>query len=224
MSEMANVYFYGKRYSVPAALTIMAALEYAGYKLVRGCGCRHGFCGACVTIYRIAGQHKLHSGLACTTQVEEGMYIASMPFFPTIKKTYNIEEVKPQDNVMMEYYPEIYSCIGCNACTKACSRSLNVMQYISDAQRGDFAGCANGSFDCVSCGLCSIRCPAGITHSMVGQLSRRIYGKYIQPETEHTKTKAAAVRNGDLDAAMAETMAKSIDEMKTLYNARDIEK
>ena len=47
MQEMVNVYFYGKKYSVPAELTIMTAMEYAGYKLVRGCGCRHGFCGVC---------------------------------------------------------------------------------------------------------------------------------------------------------------------------------
>ena len=55
MQEMVNVYFFGKQYSVPAELTIMTAMEYAGYKLVRGCGCRHGFCGACATIYRIKG-------------------------------------------------------------------------------------------------------------------------------------------------------------------------
>ena len=55
MANMVNVYFYGKKYSVPADLTIMAAMEYAGYTLKRGCGCRHGFCGACATIYRIKG-------------------------------------------------------------------------------------------------------------------------------------------------------------------------
>ena len=53
MQEMVNVYFFGKKYSVPADLTIMTAMEYAGYTLKRGCGCRHGFCGACATIYRI---------------------------------------------------------------------------------------------------------------------------------------------------------------------------
>ena len=31
---------------MPEDLTIMNAMEYAGYRLVRGCGCRHGFCGA----------------------------------------------------------------------------------------------------------------------------------------------------------------------------------
>ncbi len=54
----------------------------------------------------------------------------------------------------MELYPEIYSCIGCNACTKACTQDLNVMQYIAYAQRGELEKCAEESFDCVSCGCC----------------------------------------------------------------------
>ena len=117
MENMVNVYFFGKKYSVPAELTIMTAMEYAGYTLKRGCGCRHGFCGACATIYRIKGQNELKTCLACQTQVQEGMYVASIPFFPTDKRTYDINEIKPNQQVMMELYPEIYSCIGCNACT-----------------------------------------------------------------------------------------------------------
>ena len=58
-NNMVNVYFFGKKYSVPADLTIMTAMEYAGYTLKRGCGCRHGFCGACATIYRIKGENEL---------------------------------------------------------------------------------------------------------------------------------------------------------------------
>ena len=50
MQEMVNVYFYGKKYTVPADLTIMTAMEYAGYKLVRGCGWRHGVRGGRATI------------------------------------------------------------------------------------------------------------------------------------------------------------------------------
>ena len=37
MEEMVTVYLLGKKYSVPATLTIMDAMEYAGFKLVRGC-------------------------------------------------------------------------------------------------------------------------------------------------------------------------------------------
>ena len=51
MQEMVNIYVYGKKYSVPGDLTIMTAMEYAGYQLKRGCGCRHGFCaGAAVKL------------------------------------------------------------------------------------------------------------------------------------------------------------------------------
>ena len=58
-----RIYLMGKEYHVPRVLTIMAAIEYAGYKLVRGCGCRAGFCGACSTVYRKADDYQLHSEL-----------------------------------------------------------------------------------------------------------------------------------------------------------------
>ena len=65
MENLVNVYFFGKKYEVPESLTIMKAMEYAGYQLVRGCGCRNGFCGACSTIYRIKGDRELKACLAC---------------------------------------------------------------------------------------------------------------------------------------------------------------
>ena len=85
MENMVNVYFFGKKYSVPA----------------------DGFCGACATIYRIKGKNELKTCLACQTQVEEGMYVATVPFFPTDKRTYDIEEIRPEQRVMMDLYPEI---------------------------------------------------------------------------------------------------------------------
>ena len=201
--NMVNVYFFGKKYSVPAELTIMTAMEYAGYTLKRGCGCRHGFCGACATIYRIKGENELKTCLACQTQVQEGMYVASIPFFPTDKRLYNIEDLKPNQQVMMELYPEIYSCIGCNACTKACTQDLNVMQYIAYAQRGELEKCAEESFDCVSCGCCSVRCPAGISHPMVGLLARRLTGKYIAPKSEHLEKRVEEIHEGKYDDLMS---------------------
>ena len=224
MEKMVNVYFFGKRYSVPADLTIMTAMEYAGYTLKRGCGCRHGFCGACATIYRIKGINELKTCLACQTQVEEGMYVASIPYFPTDKRTYEIEEIKPTQQIMMELYPEIYSCIGCNACTKACTQDLNVMQYIAYAQRGEFEKCAEESFDCISCGCCSVRCPAGISHPMVGLLARRLTGKYIAPETQHLKKRVEEIQEGAYDELIEQVMQKPITEMQELYNTREIEK
>ena len=227
MENMLNVYLFGKKYEVPAGLTIMTAMEYAGYELVRGCGCRNGFCGACATIYRIKGEVELHGCLACQTEVQEGMYVATLPFFPLEKRVYNIEEIKPDQQIMMQLYPEIYSCIGCNACTKACTQELNVMQYIAYAQRGEYEKCAEESFDCVMCGVCSSRCPAGISHPQVAMLVRRLNGKYIAPECGHLNDRVNEINEGIFDEKIAELMSKAVtnvDELKDMYNNREIEK
>lgn len=224
MADMVNVFFFGKKYSVPSQMTVMTAMEYCGYTLKRGCGCRHGFCGACATIYRIKGDNELKTCLACQKQVEDGMYVASIPFFPTDKRTYDINEIKPTQQIMMELYPEIYSCIGCNACTNACTQKLDVMQYIAYAQRGELEKCAKESFDCVGCGCCSVRCPAGISHPMVGVLARRLTGKYLSPESVHLNERVEQINSGAFDELIEQVMQKPISEMKELYNNRDIEK
>lgn len=221
--EMATIYLFGKKYSVPAELTIMNAMEYAGYQLKRGCGCRNGFCGACATIYRIKGKNQLLTGLACSTKVENDMYIATLPFFPLEKKVYDLDAIKPEQSVMMQLYPEIYSCVGCNACTRACPQDLNTMQYIAAAQRGDFEECANLSFDCVMCGCCSSRCPAGISHPQVAELARRLNGKYLQPQSSHLLKRVSEIENGECEALIQKLMARPLEEIKELYNTRDIE-
>ena len=218
-----NVYIMGKRYQVPDSLTIMGAMEYAGYRLVRGCGCRNGFCGACATIYRVAGDRELKVCLACQTTVQEGMYIATLPFFPLVKETYDIEKIRPTEQIMMQLYPEIYSCIGCNACTKACTQDLNVMQYVAFAQRGEYEKCAEESFDCVMCGVCSSRCPAGISHPQVALLTRRLTGKYIAPKSEHVENRVREIEDGAFDELLANLMGKPVEELKELYNTREIE-
>lgn len=223
MSDMVNVFLYGKKYEVPSDLTIMEAMEYAGYKLVRGVGCRNGFCGACATVYRVKGDRELHAALACSTKVEDNMYVATLPFFPLIKEVYDIEKVRADEQIMMQLYPEIYSCVGCNACTKACSQQLNVMQYIAHAQRGEYEKCAELSFDCVMCGICSSRCPAGISHPQVAMLARRLNGKYIAPEAKHLTERVREIQDGLCTEAMEAIMARPIEELKELYNHRDIE-
>ena len=224
MEKMVNIFLFGKKYEVPSSLTIMTAMEYAGYQLVRGCGCRGGFCGACATIYRIKGERELHSCLACQTQVENDMYIATLPFFPLVKQVYDMDKISVSETVMMQLYPEIYACIGCNACTKSCTQGLNVMQYIAYAQRGDFEKCANESFDCVMCGVCSSRCPAGISHPQVAMLARRINGKYLAPPSEHLENRVREIENGDFKELIEALMEKPIDELKELYNNREIER
>ena len=225
--EMATIYIFGKKYDVPAELTIMNAMEYAGYQLKRGCGCRNGFCGACATIYRIKGQNQLQTCLACSKKVENDMYIATLPFFPLVKQLYDINKIKPEQQIMMQLYPEIYSCVGCNACTRACPQSLQTMQYIAYAQRGDFAKCADLSFDCVMCGCCSSRCPAGISHPQVAELARRLNGKYIQPQSQHLIDRVAEIDSGACEKDIKNFVnmsTKNLDKIKELYNTRDIEK
>ena len=221
---MVNVYLMGKKYEVPEGLTIMGAMEYAGYKLVRGCGCRNGFCGACAPVYSIKGERELHGALACQTTVQNDMYVATLPFFPLEKQVYDINEIKPDAQIMMQLYPEIYSCVGCNACTKACTQGLDVMQYIAAAQRGDFKTCAELSFDCIMCGVCSSRCPAGISHPQVAELARRLNGKYIAPEAKHLTQRVKEIEDGLCAAELEAIMAKPLSELKELYNNRVIEK
>lgn len=224
MEKTVNIYLFGKKYTVPEELTIMKAMEYCGYQLVRGCGCRNGFCGACATVYRIKDVPELKACLACQTKVEEGMYIATLPFFPLVKKVYDIQTIKPEQAVMMQLYPEIYSCIGCNACTKVCPQGLDVMQYIAYAQRGDFARTAEMSFDCVMCGICSSRCPAGISHPQVALLARRINGKYLAPKSKHVENRVQEIKDGKFEDLISALMNKPIDELKELYAHREIEK
>jgi succinate dehydrogenase/fumarate reductase-like Fe-S protein len=223
MEAMVNVFIFGKKYEVPASVTIMGAMEYAGYKLVRGCGCRCGFCGACATVYRVKGDRELKVALACQTQVVQDMYIATLPFFLLIKQLFEINAIKPDEKILMKLYPEIYSCIGCNACTKSCPQELKTMQYIAYAQRGEYTKCAKESFDCVMCGICSSRCPAGISHPQVGVLVRRLYGKYIAPHTEHTEKRVDEIDKGEYDKLLAELMNRPVEEIKELYNSREIE-
>jgi len=223
MEEMVTVFIFGKKYEVPASATILIAMEYAGYRLVRGCGCRCGFCGACATIYRIKGDRELKVALACQTQVVNDMYIATLPFFPLVKQIYDINDVRPDERVVMHLYPEIYSCVGCNACTKSCPQELNVMQYIAYAQRGEYEKCAHASFDCVMCGICSSRCPAGISHPQTALLIRRLYGKYIAAESAHLAERLKEIANGEWEGPVDEMMNRTLEDIRKLYDTREIE-
>ena len=123
----------------------------------------------------------------------------------------------------MQLYPEIYSCVGCNACTKACTQGLNVMQYIAYAQRGEYEKCAEESFDCVMCGVCSSRCPAGISHPQVAMLARRLNGKYLAPHCNHLDKRVEEIHEGVFEKLIEDLMGKPLSEIQELYNNRDIE-
>ncbi len=221
--EMVTIYIMGKKYQVPSDLTIMKAMEYAGYRFIRGCGCRGGFCGACGTVFRLKDDYKLRNALACQTVVEDGMYLTQVPFYPANKALYNIEELEPTAEQVMKLYPELFRCVSCNACVKICPQEIKVMDYMAAAERGDIAKVADLSFDCIMCGLCASRCPAETVHYNVGILCRRLYGRHIAPPAKHLADRVKEIEEGRFDQDLEKFMKTDKKTLKKLYDEREIE-
>ncbi len=221
--ELVPIFIMGKRYEVPSSLTIQKALEYAGYQLIRGCGCRGGICGACGTVYRFPGSYKIEVGLACQTIVQPNMYLTQIPFFPANKSTYDLEKIKPNVEALMKAYPELLRCLQCNTCTKSCPMELEVMDYMAAAMRGDVARLAELSFDCVMCGLCTSRCPAEICQYNIAILGRRLYGKYVALKADHLASVVETVKSDKYEGMLKALMEMDEDKLKELYTKREIE-
>jgi succinate dehydrogenase/fumarate reductase-like Fe-S protein len=222
-AKMVPIYIMGKHYTVPDSLTIMGALEYAGYKLVRGVGCRAAFCGACSTVYRIDGDPKLHIGLACGTQVESGMHLTQIPFYPAERAHYHLQELEPTFATLVRLYPQVLKCLGCGTCTKSCPQDLQVKDYMAAAMRGDIARVADLSFDCIMCGMCVSRCPAEEAQPNIAILARRLYGRNLAPKAQHLAERVAEVRAGKYDDDLVNLKAMPDAELRQMYNTRDIE-
>ena len=221
--ELVPIFIMGKRYEVPASLTIQKAMEYAGYQLIRGCGCRGGICGACGTVYRFPGSYKIEVGLACQTIVQPNMYLAQVPFFPTTKSVYDLEKMKPGNEALVKAYPELLRCLQCNVCTKSCPMEIQVMDYMAAAMRGDIARLAELSFDCVMCGLCTSRCPAEICQYHIAIMGRRLYGKYVALNAKHLTSMAEETRKGKYEQMLRQLMETDEETLKKLYTSREVE-
>jgi len=222
-ADLIPVYIMGKQYMVPPTLTIMKAMEYAGYTLVRGVGCRGGFCGACATAYRILGDPKLYFGLACQTVVQPGMYLAQIPFFPAQRARYDLTKLEATATTLFATYPEVLRCLGCGACTKACPQEIDVRMYMAAGMRGDIARMADLSFDCIMCGLCAARCPAEEAQYNIAILARRLYGRYLAPRSRHLQERLKEIDAGKFDEEIATLKALDREALVARYKARDIE-
>jgi formate hydrogenlyase subunit 6/NADH:ubiquinone oxidoreductase subunit I len=220
---MVDIYVMGKHYAVPEGLTIITALEYCGYRIIRGCGCRAGFCGACATIYNFKNDPLLRYDLACQKTVEQDMYLTQIPFFPAVKAQYDLEQIKAAGDQVLALYPDIVKCFGCNTCTKTCPQELEVMWYMSDALRGDMREVALKSFDCVMCGLCAARCPQGLVPYNVAILCRRLYGRYLAPVSKHLEQRIADIESGKCDSDVEKLKKADEKELRRLYAEREIE-
>ncbi|MCS7258469.1 MAG: 4Fe-4S dicluster domain-containing protein [candidate division WOR-3 bacterium] len=223
MKDFARIYIMGKEYQVPRHLTILQAIEHAGFLFVRGCGCRGGFCGACATVYRMRDSYKLKVALACQTKIEDGMYLAQIPFYPGNKAEHNIASLTPTTETLCMLYPEIMRCISCGSCSKVCPQDIKVMDYINAAIRGDYKKVVELSFDCIMCGLCATRCPAEIVHYYVALAARRIYGAHIMKKAPHLDKRLQEMKEKKFDPELEKLMRSSVEDLKKLYASRDIE-
>jgi succinate dehydrogenase/fumarate reductase-like Fe-S protein len=221
--NLIPVYVMGKRYMVPPSLTIMKAMEYAGYQLLRGCGCRGGFCGACATAYRISGDPKLYFGLACQTVVQPDMYLAQIPFFPAERVDYDLTALAPLANTLFATYPQLLRCLGCGACTKACPQEIDVRAYMAAGMKGDIAQMADLSFDCIMCGLCAARCPAEEAQYNIAILARRLYGRYLAPRSQHLDDRLEEIGAGAFDVELEQLKQLDKEELVARYQQREIE-
>lgn len=217
--EMVTVFIMGQACQVPATATIMGAIEYAGHRIVRGAGCREGYCGACATIYRVANDYKIRTGLACTTLVEDGMTLTQIPSVPAGKALYSIEDLKPDLSAIQRTYPVVFRCVACNTCTRSCPQDIRVMDYVQAAKRGDIAEILDLSYYCVACGLCMLRCPAEIVQPLVATLAKRLYGRYLSKKSPELQERIDAIAAGAYDDDYRELMAMTPDALSRRYYA-----
>jgi len=221
--KMVDIHIMGKHYQVPEGLTILTAMEYCGYRMIRGCGCRAGFCGACATIFNFKNDPQLRYDLACQKTVEQDMYLVQIPFFPAAKSLYDLEKIEATGEQILALYPELITCFGCNNCTKTCPQDIEVMWFISDALRGDIREVTTKSFDCVLCGLCAARCPQGIVPYNIALLCRRLYGRYLAPASKHLEDRIAEIEAGKFDTELENLEKMEDSKLRQLYAERDIE-
>ena len=221
--SLIPIYVMGQRVEVPPSLTIMRALEYAGYTLTRGVGCRGGFCGACATVYRVKGSPLLHFALACQTVVEAEMYLAQIPFFPYRRADYDLADLQPVAGTLFTLYPEVLRCLACGTCSKACPQEIDVRAYMAAAMRGDIRAVADISFDCIACGLCAARCPVEETQYNIALLARRLVGRYLARRSEHLFNRIQEIESGSFDGELTELMSLDRAHLAQRYDSREIE-
>ena len=216
---MITVEIFGKKYLVPADLTVAAAIEYAGLKPIERCG--NGVCGSCLAAYRLKNDGRTRYCLACRQKAEDGMTIISLPPYGFSKNEYKLDEIVNLGNAVGDIYPEIYSCVGCGLCTKVCPQGIDVRKYVGYARNGEYEKCLEESFSCVACGACKSVCPKKIRSPEAALLARRIYGKYLSPKSDGLEKAITKVKDGESERELEDLAGKPLAEIKRLYETRE---
>jgi len=96
------------------------------------------------------------------------------------------------------------------------------MNYVQAALKGDFKEAAKLSFDCISCGLCAMRCPAEIVPYNIALLARRIYGKYLLPKSREVERVVREIEQGKYGEELQKLGRMRLEELKKMYEERVI--
>jgi heterodisulfide reductase subunit C len=215
---MIPIYVMGKRFEVPEDLTILKALEFSGFRITRGCGCRGGVCGACATVYRKKGDYRIMTGLACQTVIEPEINLVQLPFVSNRKALYAVAKIDTESLDLVNTYPELMRCMGCNTCTKSCPVNISVMDYISAAVRGDLEAVVELSIECVMCGLCAARCPAEISPYNIALFVRRLYGTHMLPKSPQLEQRLKEIDDGKYRAEITQLKGTDVKKLQETFN------
>ena len=216
--KMISIHVMGKRFAVPEDLTILKALEFSGFKITRGCGCRVGVCGACATVYRKKGDYRIITGLACQTVIEPEMNLVQLPYISSNKPSYAIREMNPDSLDIVKIYPELMRCMGCNTCTKSCPVDISVMNYISAAIRGYLKQVVDLSIECVMCWLCAARCPAELSPYNIALFIRRLYGAHKLLKSPQLEKRIKDIEQGVYSAEIAALKKTDNKKLQEMFN------
>ena len=152
------------------------------------------------------------------------MYFSQIPYFPSQKAIYDLNEIDNPVKALLELYPEITKCVGCGACAKACPQNLRPIDYIAAALRGDWKEAAELSFECIMCGLCATRCTGELVPYNIALFVRRYFSKSVRPKPQHLIERNKDIREGKFDAEVEKLASLSEEELKKIYDAREFEK
>ena len=139
------------------------------------------------------------------------------------KTIYNLDELTPTSRQVLELYPILAQCQGCNMCTESCPQDIDVLRYVAHAFCGEIAEAAKESFECVMCGICAAKCPAELPVHYIGLLCRRLYGRYETPRAQHLASRVSEIEEGKFDAELEELKRMGESELRSRYKELKIE-